>query len=205
MLGADDQQHLAVAVELRVRHRLEAQPHAGGQRAGAAGGLVEDRAGRFTREQGDRVLFAPEAAFDVQRFPRTLLLVFPDAAGELSGLSERRHVHLAGPAAAQVADHKLDGAADRCVSAEPLAKDVAGAIDSDLVTDRPVHHDHGGWKIGRGEDAVQIELVRAGSFEGGDHDPQILGPASRHHRVDGDLLHRRGCEVGRHQRHHLGR
>ena len=40
----------------------------------------------------------------------------------------------------------------------------------------------------RGQHSVNVELVGAHRFEGGDHPRQVLGSAAGHHRVDGDFL-----------------
>ena len=203
MLRRDDQQRLVHAVQLDVGDGFEREPHAGGQRAGAARELIADGARRLGREDGDRALPAVEAALDVQRLPAARLLVLADAGAELPRLAEGRHVHLARPPPADVADHELQGAADGGVGARPLAEDVAPAVESDLVADGSVDDEERADEVGGGQHPVQVEGVGAGRFDRGDDHRQVPGPAAGHDGVDGDLLHRGRGQVGRHVGHHL--
>ena len=98
--------------------------HAGeraGQRLGRARQLVDDAADALAREQRDRVLLGAVAALDVHRLP-VRVLVLGEAARELARLADRGAVDLAGPAAADVADHELERPPDRRVGAVARAR-----------------------------------------------------------------------------------
>ena len=76
-------------------------------------------------------------AFDVERLPRTVVLVLRDTERELARLPLRGHVGLAGQVAADVAQHELQRAADRRVRAPALAEHVAFRIEAERFTIGP--------------------------------------------------------------------
>ena len=163
-----------------------------------------DGARRLGGEDGDGALVAVEAALDVQRLPAAQLFMLADAGADLPRLAERRHVDLAGPAAADVADHELQGAANRRVGARSLTEDVRPAVEPDRVADGSVDDDERADEVGGGQHAVQVERIGAGRFHRGDDHREVLGLAAGHDGVDGDLLDGGRSEIGRHVGHYLG-
>ena len=106
-------------------------------------------------------------------------------------------VDLAGPAAADVADHELERATDRRVGVVALPERVdarfmpiARAIGPFTMTSGPENQ-------AVREQSVRVELVGACGLDRGEHHRQVLGPATGQHRVHRDLLDRALDEVGR--------
>ena len=98
--------------------------------SGVARLLVDDALHAFAGEQRDGRRLAREAALDRERLPFAVLGL-GEAEAVLARRAQRRAVDLAGPAAADVADHQLQRAADRRVGAVALAERVDAGIHAD--------------------------------------------------------------------------
>ncbi len=203
MLGRDHQQCVPGQRQLGVGNRTQAGGQRASQRLRGARELVGHRLDAGAREQSHRRLSRRQAAFHRQRLPGRALLVLGEAEGELARVAERGAVDAPRPAAAHVAHHQLQGPADRQVGAVALAERVDPRVHAGQGPERPIDHHHRPAEPGRRQQAVDVELVRACGFDGGQHRRQVLRPAAGQDGVDRHLLDRALDQVRRHHRHHL--
>ena len=138
--------------------------------SGVAGLLVDDAARALAGEERD-------ASIALRRRPR---LTESGSHGEpssssakqnddLAGVAVRGPVDLARPAAADVADDELQGAADRDVGPVALPEHVDAAVHPDGPADRAVHDDDRTDRHRGGQHAVDVELVGARRLDAGQH------------------------------------
>ena len=188
MLGADDQHGVAEA-GMRVAGDDDAAPGDGGQDlARRPAARVRHDLGRLRRDGRHRALERAEPVLDVERLPRALLLVLPDAVGIPPGLGERGHADSPRRGAADVLPDQPHGAADGRVGAPPWAEDARARIDVERLADGPVHDEQGRHRVRGARHADQGEGGIADRLDARDHHRHVLGPAARHDGIDGDLL-----------------
>src|ERR1700689_45158 len=136
------------------------EPHAEttAERARRSRGLIRDltRAG-LEPEHGHDIFILAEAALDVQRRPRAALLPFGEAGRELARRAEGRALDLAGPRAADVAQHEFQRASNGCVRARAVAERHHAHVHVEAMANRTVDHDNRRRAPGRGHYAVSVE------------------------------------------------
>src|SRR5690349_9376414 len=102
-------------------HRPQARRERPRQRLRLARELVDDSAYAFAGEERDRAFPRRYASLHRKRFPGRASFVFGEAEGVLAWIAERGAVDAAGPPTTDVANHQLQGAADRRVGPIALA------------------------------------------------------------------------------------
>src|SRR5438105_1038800 len=112
VLGADYQERIARRRVLDVAERLQRSGKALCQALGVARFLVDDPLQTIPGEHGHRRLARLQTALDRQRLPARPFFVLGKTIGEFAGVAEGGAVALLRPAAADIADHQLQGSAD---------------------------------------------------------------------------------------------
>src|SRR5262249_7510918 len=85
---------------------------------------------------GHRALITTEAALDVQRLPRVLVLVLGEAERVLAGIAEDGPIEEAGTRVHHVHHHEPHRPADRGVRARALAEGVVAGVHTERPRDR---------------------------------------------------------------------
>src|SRR5215471_9771684 len=111
-------------------------------------------------------------------------------------MTEGGHRGLAWSHSAHVDHDEPQRTADGGVGAKARTEDAERAVETDPLTDRPVHDDERGGEVGGRGHAVQVEGRIARCLNGSEEDGEIVRAAARHYRVDGDLLHGGAAVVG---------
>ena len=145
---------------------------------------VHDLMRRFDRHDRDRGLAGGNSAFDRERKPRAVFLVFCETKRKFARVPQRRAIELPGLAAEHVGQEQADRAADAGVGAIAVGEYIVRRIHADSGAHRAVHHDHGSAAPGACGAAVQAELLIAHRADDRDNDRHVFGQAARHHRRD---------------------
>jgi len=141
-------------------------------------------------DDGNDALVAVEAAFDVQRRPRTFQFVFGKAQSKFSRLTKCRHVGFAGACSPGVLQHQTHRTADARVRAIAGSERVRAAVHSDLARDRSIDDDARRCRTGRRRNSEQIEFGTRHRAHRRAYDAQILGFTAGENRVDRDVVPR---------------
>ena len=180
---------------LRVKHVLAERGHGvsnrEGEIEGVLAGLIVDVVRRLAAKHRHRALLTREAALNMQRIPRALFFILGNAVGVFARMAERGLVGHTRNRAANVGKNQLDGAADRGVGAIALAEHVGAAVHAEREAGRAVYHHQRRRQVGRTLHAVQIKRRVGHRLDRRDDDRHVLGQATRHHAVDGNLFDRR--------------
>ena len=161
--------------------------------------VAEDAVRALAREHRHRVRAARAAALLVERRPGGVRRLLGDAEGVLARVGEGRLVRLPRRGPPEIPEREPHRAADGGVRAIAVAEDAVARVEAELARDRPSHDHERHAHVGRLADAVQIVRGVEERLQGGEDHREMLGPAAAHHRVDRELLDRRGAALGRDQ------
>ena len=129
------------------------------------------------------------AAFHVPRFPWAGGLVLGKTVGILGRGAQGGAVKVSRLGAGHVGHDQPHGPSDGSVAAPALPHGVVAGIDVQFAADGAVYKHHRRAGMCGCQDAVEIESVVREGLYGGDDNGQILGQATGHDGVDGDLFH----------------
>ena len=124
----------------------------------------------------------------MHRHPPAVVLVFSEAERIAARSREGGAVETAGHRPQDVAHHEAERPADRGVGAKAGPEAPALTCDVELAAYRPVHdHDLGRTSQCRRRRVGDVAFIEQRPHRG-QHDGHVVGPAARHHGVDGHLL-----------------
>src|SRR5215469_12630140 len=106
-----------------------------------AAAVIGNRQRRVTTDERDDRLARREASFDVQRGPRTDLLILGDTEADLAHVTERGPVERSWHSAPGQLDHEAKGPANRQVCSVTGTEYAHAAVEAEFVADRTVDHD----------------------------------------------------------------
>ena len=167
-----------------------------GQLLGATAGMVADLQRRMPAEERDRALARAEAFLDMQRLPGALLLIFSHTKGELRRMTESCLGDLVRLSPADVRTDETEGTADGRVRAKAVPEGVVPTVDTNLLANGAVDDRHGGGREGGDVKAVNAELLFAHGLDTSHNYGKVGWVATRHDRIDGDLLNCGAAIVG---------
>ncbi len=160
VFGAEHEDRVEAEDELGVMQGLQCGGERAGERVGLTRELVDDAPRPLAREQRDRVGAGRDPVLAGDRAERRLGVVLREAEPDLARRSVSGAVDLARSPSADVADHELEGAADRGVGTVALTQRVAPGVHPDGAGARPAAHDHRSGRHRGGEQTVDVELAR---------------------------------------------
>ena len=162
-----------------------------------------DVVGTLRAEHGDRTIGGSKATLHVQRPPRIGPFILCDDIRELCRAALGGAVAGAGRAATDVEQDQPQRPADGGVGTKGGTEAAVAGLNAQPAGNRSVDHHHRRDGVGGGLDAVEVEQRIGDRLHGGDHHRQVFRPATSHHRIDGDPLHRRLTLARRQRSHHL--
>ena len=116
-----------------------------------------------------------EAALDVERLPRTRVLVLRAAEGVFRRLAVRRAIHVAGQRAADVLQHEAHRAPDRRVRPAPWPRQLKPAFMSSVFAIGPLTMTHTAtglvvacmpWRLNAGSATASVAAISTGRYSG---------------------------------------
>ena len=194
VVGVHDHSDCAVSqvcvVAARIGHDGRDHVQQMARRFGVVRIAGEERRMRCFGTDDDRstVIFGV-AICGVQRRERAVLGVFREAVGELARMTVQRHVRHARPSTTDVHHRQPQCSADGGVG--PVARTERPESRrhlSALVPSGSAHHDERRGAVRGALHLGEVELGLAHRPDGGDHNGNVIGKATGHHRGGGYLL-----------------
>ena len=156
---------------------------------GVIGAVVVQVVWGFRGVHGDHRLLRCVPVFNMIGSPGVFCLIFGDAIGVLAGVTEGGAILVAGQRAAQVGEGQLNGPPDGGVSTVALSETVAAAVHAQFSGGGPVDDHQGRSNMRRTLHRSEVEPRQQQRLDGCDYNWKILGQATRHDCVGGQLFH----------------
>jgi hypothetical protein len=196
LLGAEDNERLAAGIQVLAafaRQRI----HEGAQDLlGARARIMDHILSACDSDHRNGAVVPRVSAFDMKRFPRTLLFVLCNAQREFTGLAVSRLVECPRSTSTDIREDQAQRASYRCVAFPTLSEHVMSGVDVELFRNRPIDNDHGRHRIRGRLHRQKIELGSADRLDCSDYDREALCVASRHDGIHGNLFDRSGAHEG---------